>query len=489
MNVLFITLDQFRGDSYGAAGHPLVQTPTVDRIAREGVRLSRHYSQAAPCSPGRAAIYTGTYQMNNRVVANGTPLPRGLDNIAHVARRAGYDPTLFGYTDQGVDPANAEGTDDPRLDSYDGVLPGLSVGLYLPESQAGWIQYLRAKGYDVPYGWEVAARGEPDRPAELSLSGFLTTRFLEWLAPQQSGWFAHLSYLRPHPPYAAAGEFSRMYDPADVEMPIAPVPAAQRHAVHDAAMGFEASAAPSDPDQMRALKAQYYGMISEVDSQLGRVVRALEDRGEWQDTLVVITADHGEQLGDHGLKEKLGFFPQSYHVIGLWRDPHSGNAGRVVTRFSENVDLLPTLADVLALDEPAQCDGRSLAPLMAGLDVPWRTAAHYEWDYRSYFIRHVTGNWPKERSLSLANLATSVSDDLGYVQFADGTFRCFDLLVDPTWRTECHDAERVMRGAQEQLVWRQEHLRRELTDMLLRPSRPGRWPEGFKDSALATVRS
>jgi len=140
---------------------------------------------------------------------------------------------------------------------------------------------------------------------------------------------------------------------------------------------------------------------------------------------------------------------------------------------------------VLALDEPAQCDGRSLTPLMAGLDVAWRSAAHYEWDYRAYFIRHVTGDWPKDRSLSLANLAASISDDLGYVQFADGTYKCFDLRADPTWRTECHDAERVMRGAQEQLVWRQEHLRRDLTDMLLRPSRPGRWPTGFKDSALA----
>ena len=68
----------YTSDSYAAAGHPLVQTPTLDRIAREGVRLSRHYSQAAPCSPGRAAIYTGTYQMNNRVVANGTPLPNCL---------------------------------------------------------------------------------------------------------------------------------------------------------------------------------------------------------------------------------------------------------------------------------------------------------------------------------------------------------------------------------------------------------------------------
>ena len=73
MNVLFITLDQFRGDAYGAIGHPLVTTPTLDRIAAEGVRLERHYSQAAPCAPGRAALFTGMYQMNNRVVANGTP--------------------------------------------------------------------------------------------------------------------------------------------------------------------------------------------------------------------------------------------------------------------------------------------------------------------------------------------------------------------------------------------------------------------------------
>lgn len=487
MNVLFITLDQFRGDSYAAAGHPLVQTPTLDRIAREGVRLTRHYSQAAPCSPGRAAIYTGTYQMNNRVVANGTPLPSGLDNIARVARRAGYDPTLFGYTDQGVDPANADGIDDPRLDSYDGVLPGLSVGLYLPESQAGWIQHLRAQGYDVPYGWEAAARGEPDRPAELSLSGFLTTRFLDWLARQESGWFAHLSYLRPHPPYAAAGEFSRLYDPADVELPIAPAPREGRHPIHDAAMGVEASAAPSDPHQMRALKAQYYGMISEVDAQMGRVVHALEERGEWQDTLVVITADHGDQLGDHGLIAKLGFFPQSYHVIGLWRDPRADNAGRTVTHFTENVDLLPTLADVLEIAEPAQCDGRSLTALLAGEDVAWRTAAHYEWDYRRYNIRHVSAEWPQERRLSLANLAASVSDDLAYVQFADGSFKCFDLLVDPTWRTECRDVERIMHGAQEQRVWRQEHLRRDLTDMLLRPSRPGRWPTGFKEATLVSM--
>ena len=484
MNVLFVTLDQFRGDTYGAAGHPLVATPTLDRIAREGCRLERHFSQAAPCAPGRAALYTGMYQMNNRVVANGTPLPGGFDNVALVARRAGYDPTLFGYTDQGIDPYRANGRDDPRLDYYDGILPGFSVGLYLPESQAGWVQYLRAKGYDVQPGWRGLLRGEPERPAEDSLSGFLTTRFLEWLDQQGSGWFAHLSYLRPHPPYAAAGEYSLLYDPADVSLPIAPVGEGQRHPLHEAALAWRQAAAPTDLDALRYLRAQYYGMISEVDAQLGRVVTALDERGEWDQTLVVVTADHGDQLGDHGLIEKLGFFPQSYHIIGLWRDPR-GPGGVALPQFTENVDLLPTLADALGVEPPAQCDGRSLVPLMAGQDVPWRLEAHYEWDSRYMLLAGAGAVAPSRETLAGRNLAVSVGDDVAYVQFGDGSMRCFDLEADPTWRTECRDAERVLAAARRQLVWRQTHLRHELTDMLLTPERRGRWPRELGYAPLA----
>lgn len=482
MNVLFITLDQFRGDAYGAAGHPLVTTPTLDRIAAEGVRLERHFSQAAPCAPGRAALFTGMYQMNNRVVANGTPLASSLDNVAFVARRAGYDPTLFGYTDQGIDPYRANGSDDPRLNDYDGILPGLSVGLYLPESQAGWTQYLRAKGYDAQGNWQQLLYDEPTRPAEDSLSGFLTTRFLQWLEHEESGWFAHLSYLRPHPPYAAAGEYSTLYDPADVALPIAPVGSDERHPLHEVALTSPQAAAPTDEDAIRALRAQYYGMISEVDFQLGRIVAELEERGEWRDTLVIVTADHGDQLGDHGLIEKLGFFPQSYHIIGLWRDPRLPG-GRSVTHFTENVDLMPTLAEALGLDQPVQCDGRSLGPLLAGEDVSWREAAHYEWDSRFIFLGadQSAPSW----TLARCNLAVSVSDDLAYVQFGDGSFRCFDLALDPTWRTECRESERVLHAAQEQLLWRQRHLRHELTDMLLTPDRRGYWPRDLHYSALA----
>lgn len=174
--------------------------------------------------------------------------------------------------------------------------------------------------------------------------------------------------------------------------------------------------------------------------------------------------------------------PQSYHIIGLWRDPRVPG-GRSVSHFTENVDLLPTLASALGVERPVQCDGRSLEPLFAGEDVKWREAAHYEWDSRFIFLgaSQSAPSW----TLARCNLAVSVGEDLAYVQFGDGSFRCFDLALDPTWRTECHDGDRVLHAAQEQLLWRQRHLRHELTDMLLTPDRRGYWPSDLNYSALA----
>src|SRR5437764_10957489 len=104
VNVLFITADQWRGDCLGAAGHPVVRPPNLDRLAAGGVSFRRHFAQAAPCGPSRASLYTGMYLMNHRSVLNGTPLDARHTNVALVARALGYEPALFGYTDTSVDP-------------------------------------------------------------------------------------------------------------------------------------------------------------------------------------------------------------------------------------------------------------------------------------------------------------------------------------------------------------------------------------------------
>ncbi len=110
-------------------------------------------------------------------------------------------------------------------------------------------------------------------------------------------------------------------------------------------------------------------MVSEVDAQLGRVWDALRGAGAWDETFIVVTSDHGEQLGDHGLIGKGGFFEESYHVVGLVRDPRpNARRGLVVERFTENIDLFPTLCEAMGLAVPAQCDGLPLTPILAGGD-------------------------------------------------------------------------------------------------------------------------
>lgn len=484
MNFLLITLDQFRGDCLSAAGHPVVRTPHLDRLAREGVRLARHYSQAAPCGPGRASLYTGMYQMNHRVVANGAPLDRRFDNVAKAARRAGYAPTLFGYTDQAIDPRDTTGPDDPRLTTYEEILPGIDVGLRAGLGDPGpWLTRLRDLGYVVPDDVDAALEGEPARPAEHSLSAFVTDAFLSWLERREGAWFAHLSQLRPHPPYAAAGRFATMYDPESLPAPIAP--AADRHSLHERLLANPHMAAPRDAAEMRRIQAQYYGMVSEADHQLGRVWAALEARGDWDDTFIVVTADHGEQLGDHGLIQKGGFFEQSYHIPGFVRDPRPGAArGAVVEAFTENVDIFPTLCEAMAIDVPAQCDGAPLRAFLGGRGAPagWRDAAHWEFDWRAPLIRHRSipagpQPWPGASRLERRNLAVRRGERGAYVHFGDGSWLCFDLAADPTWRTPISEPAAVLTQAQALLTWRARHADRTLTGMLVEGGGVGRWPE------------
>jgi arylsulfatase A-like enzyme len=471
-NILLITLDQFRADCLSCAGHPVVRTPALDELAEQAVRLARHYSQAAPCSPGRAALYTGTYQMNNRVVANGTPLDERLDNIARAARRAGYNPALFGYTDQGVDPRIVDDPADPRLSTYEGVLPGFDPVLDMSGWQLPWLRWLNEHGYD--FEEPIAALAlEHERPVELSTSTFLTNGFLDWLGPKTEPWFAHLSYLRPHPPYSAAGEFSKMYDPAECPVPM-PVPR-ERHPLHEALLRSPA-AGPTDPQAVAEISAQYFGMVSEVDAQLARIWAAVKDRGEWDNTVIVVTSDHAEQLGDQGLIQKAGFFESSYAILGIVRDPRFDHVG-VVDDFTENIDIMPTMCDAMGIAVPAQCDGFPLTPFLQGeRPKSWRHAAHWEWDWRDVFIPRGDHEWPWDRRLERQNLAVQRSRDRAFVHFGNGSWRCFDLAADPTWQTEVTDPQIVLDEATEMLSWRSRHLDRTMTGMLLQDGGIGRRP-------------
>ncbi|MDG4883760.1 alkaline phosphatase family protein [Mesorhizobium sp. WSM4884] len=490
-NVLLITCDQWRGDCLSAAGHTVVRTPNVDALAAEGVLFRRHYGGAAPCSPGRACLYTGLYQMNNRVCRNGTPLDARHGNIALSARAVGYDPTLFGYTDVAPDPRQLSAA-DPRLKSYEGVLPGFTVRQFLPEHQKQWLSWLRMQGIDTSAGSPDILRpaGEHDKPRrdvsnappvyskDQTPAAFLAGEFIRWLGEQDEAapWFAHISFISPHPPFVVPEPYNTMYDPADG-------PAFRRAASWQAEAeshpylacdldqqkrtkfipGADGKVTDWSEENFRRIRAIYYGMISEVDIQLGRVWQAVKAAGAWNDTVIVLTSDHAEMMGDHFMLGKGGFFDGSYHIPLIIRDPsREAAAGMTVDRFTEAVDIFPTLLDLIGAAPEPHLDGRSLAPWLDGKEpTEWREAVHWEFDFRSIADgeteRHF-GIGPRD-----CNLAVLRTEDFKYVHFGGGLPPLlFDLAKDPGELSNvANDAAYLpvrLEFAEKMLAWRARHL-------------------------------
>ena len=485
-NVLFVTLDQWRGDCLSAAGHPTVSTPNLDRLASEGVRFTRHYAQAAPCGPSRASLLTGTYQHVHRSVQNGTPLDSRFTNLALEVKAAGYDPVLFGHTDTTVDPRTVLEA-DPRLEDYEGHLPGFRVGLDLPEDREAWFQWLGGRGHDVsdrkrflrprddvpiPEGRGASWPPSPFAADETE-TAFVVGEILEELEKCQTvddPWFVHASIYRPHPPFVVPEPYHDLVDPVDVPAPIVDQEGVDLPFV-DAAHRFSVYRPPKNDLDLRQVRATYYGMMAEVDAQMGRLLEGLDALEMSEHTIVVVTSDHGEMLGDHGLMSKLGFFDQAFHIPLIVRYPALGEstvAGRVVDSFTENLDVMPTLLDLIGAEIPRQCQGQSLRSFLdgslpeGGAPEGWRTSVHWEFDFRT---------WAGAVGLSghSCNLAVHRDHSGKYVHFAGWPAIFFDLEKDPDERQPLSDHCEMSNYASALLDWRLTTDEQVLSDHLALP--------------------
>lgn len=398
-NILLITADQWRGDSLGLMGHPVARTPNLDALAREAVVFRNHYATCAPCSPARASLYTGLYQMNHRVVSNGAPLDARFDNMALAARRAGYRPTLFGYTDTTLDPRGRD-PNDPDLQSYEEVLPGFTCRQPLREDDRTWITWLGKRGHGPdlladPHKVAPAPDGgvslsPPGYGPEETQTAFLTEALLDWHGEQEKGapWFAHVSFLRPHPPFVVPDPYAAMVNPDDtpaaIPLAVAPHPLVRmtREIAPAAAFqpGLDGPIAGLTETDIHRIRALYFGMVAEVDAQMGRMIDTLKARGDWDNTVVIFTSDHGEMLGDHGLLGKGGFYREGQHIPLLIRAP--GAAPGQVDGFTSSADLFPTLLDLMGQAGGHAPDGTSLMPALAGEDRAGRDWALWEFDFR-----------------------------------------------------------------------------------------------------------
>lgn len=465
-NILFIMYDQLRFDYLSCAGHPHLETPHMDRVAQMGVRFSRAYVQSPVCGASRMSFYTGRYVHSHGASWNGFPLKVGEITLGDHLRKLGMDAVLVGKTHMRVDEDGMERLGLTR-DSIIGArvaecgfdvwerddgLWGLGPdGFYDPGAQP-YNQYLKAKGYpgdnpwhdfansgvdengDMASGWFMANADKPANIAEEdSETPYMTRRAEDFIA--QAGdrpWLCHLSYIKPHWPYIVPAPYHAMYSAKDVLTAARDVcERADPHPVYGAFMENPIGRA-FQRDEVRAkVIPAYMGLVKQCDDQLGRLLAFLEEKGRLDDTMIVITADHGDYLGDHWLGEKDLFHEPSVKVPLIIYDPSpaaDATRGTVCDALVESIDLAATFIEFAGGDVPDHIvEGRSLMPFLHG-ETPesWREFVVSEYDYSPTGMAARLGVAPKQARLFMIA-------DVRWKFIHAETFRpmLFDLANDP----------------------------------------------------------
>lgn len=506
-NILFIIIDQLRADCLTGALEAHVDMPNIRALRDDAVSFNKHYSVVNPCGPARASILTSQYAYNHGSVRNGAPLAHDTPNLAREIRKAGYEPMLFGYTDTSGDPS-ALHPNDPAVREYEAVMPGWVEKLEMrAESSFAWRASLKNKGYDIPpydqfYVPQTPDGQEPrlDDPAfykdEDSDTAFLTDEVIKELSVRQGkGWLAHVTYLRPHPPFVAAAPYNHMYKDADIPPPIANKSWAEEAATHpylaiylevinqrtffDGPLGEPEICSGQDPEVIKIGRAIYMGLVTQVDHHIGRIIDHLKSTGEYDDTLIVLTADHGEMLGDHCSWDKRTIYEAAYHVPLIIRDPNNkAMHGTSIARFSESIDIVPTILRWAglgkSLTEPNSFNGRCLMAFLEGGEPDnWRTHVYAELDFG---MPANPTPWQQMMGLDLqdANLAILRDDEYKLVHFNAGVPPLlFDMQADPNEMVNlANDVDAMpilLRMTQKLLSHRIRYANRRLSNRLVTP--------------------
>lgn len=485
-NILFIMADQLRADYLGCNGHASIKTPVIDGLAASGVNFSRAYTNAPVCGAARMSFYTGRYVASHGASYNNVPLKISEKTIGDYLRPLGYRVALVGKTHMradiedmerlGINPNSSRGVllSQCGFEAYerdDGLHPDQNVSPDL-----AYNNYLRAHGYEGDNPWHTAANsvagedGKPlsgwsmrncNRPAivkeEHSETAYTTDRAMDFIREASNDadepWCLHLSYIKPHWPYIVPAPYHNMYGVDDIQAVNADEAELENpHPVVGAFMHHHESQVFSQPKMREGIIPAYMGLISQVDTHIGRVLKLLDELDIADNTVIVVTSDHGDYLGDHYLGEKELFHEESSRIPMIIYDPRTGadgSRGRVDNRLVEGIDLVPTFIDWAGGEIPDHIvEGASLAPCLLenseNLDNTWRQFAVSESDYA----------WRQARlDLHLPPDATRAvmlrGERYKYIYYQGFRPQLFDLLNDPN---ELHDLAKDPDDAHRELL-------------------------------------
>ncbi len=371
-HILFLMADQFRGDCLGVDGNPCIKTPNLDRLAAEGARFRCAYSSTPSCTPARAAILTGLSPWRHGMLGYGRvavtykhELPKMLSGAGYYTLGIGkmhYHPqrNLHGFHRTILDESLRAESPDFRSDYRSWFYSQAPTAN--PDATGITFNDYRAAAYALP------EELHPTRWTADVAVNFLKT----YQGPKP--FFLKVSFARPHSPYDPPARFMKMYE--QVEVPAAAIGDwASRNDVATDPEKYGLWRGNLGPERVRQARRAYYGSVSFVDEQIGRILTVLEDRGLLAQTLILFVSDHGDMLGDHHLWRKTYAYEGSARIPLLIRWPKSmvAERGRVFEQPVELRDILPTFMDAAGVTiQREDFDGRSLLDLVRGRTENWR---------------------------------------------------------------------------------------------------------------------
>ena len=377
-NVLLLICDDMNCD-LGCYGHALVRSPNIDDLAGRGVRFERAYCQFALCGPSRASFMTGLYPDQTLVRRNSIYIRERTPNVQtmpQMFRDAGYFATRIGKVFHYNVPGHigTGGHDDPY--SWDQTINPRGRD----KDDEDKIFSLVPKQFGATLSW-LAAEGTDEEQTD-GIAATEAVRLLERYAEEKKPFFLAVGLFRPHTPYVAPKKYFDMYPLEEIRVPRVPedyldtLPWQARlslTAIQDQIGLVE--------DLARQAIRAYYASISFADAQVGRVLDALEETGLADNTVVVLTSDHGYHMGEHGYYQKNTLFENAARVPLVIAGPGVKAAGRSAPGLVEMVDLYPTLAELCGLAAPRCLSGVSLVPALVDAEArPRRSALTQHWD-------------------------------------------------------------------------------------------------------------
>ena len=398
-NILLITTDQQRFDTVGDCAPRFLRTPHLDQLSREGISFTRAYSACPICVPARISIMTGKHPFAHGVMHNGAS--------SEVMGNAGTLPTALGglgYQTAGI--GKMHFTPQRRRHGFDEMIIA-----------DDYFRQLKSLGVELQPLSHGLGQNEmyPTRatvPESLTFTSWTAEQCAKYITTRRDldvPFFLWCSFSKPHPPLDPPEPYFSMYTDSDISEPVVgnwrsgdacPEVFRREQIVWDA----EGLA----PETLRAARAAYYGMITHIDYQIGRLFAALHETGLYDDTLILFTSDHGEMLGDHRAVSKTYFYESSARVPLTLRLPqtwHHRCHGETNSALADMCDIMPTLLSAAGTDDAHESDGMDLTAVARGERSPreWleggvrgRAQPHgfrFMADWGCYYVAITDGSW------------------------------------------------------------------------------------------------